>query len=346
MKDRAQRKAGRRDVARLAGVSLTTVTHALNGTPGKRVRAGTVEKVRKAALELGYLPNFHGRALVSGRTFTAGLIQPSRLSVFYQFYQEIIIGMVEAMEPDDYNLLLMFRSEDPGRFMRPIEQGRVDGAIVLQSDMDAGCVRQVLGTGIPTVLVNARIELNGAAPFGNVCSDHDSMIRDVLDEFVSLGCKSVLAVHDYTSCSANRTIFESFVKYTAALAKKEITGTTLVPNLEEMRLQMGNLFRSGQRYDGIYVDNPGHADMVHEEAVKAGLRAGRDFHLITSGLHKDAHTAGSVERCVFNQQPYMLGTEAWHLLKGLIAGEKPRGAVLVPYSRIEINHSTKKGLRK
>ena len=60
------RSVGIRDVARAAGVSITTVSHALNDKPG--VSEGTRMRVREVADELGYRPDPRGRHLASGRT--------------------------------------------------------------------------------------------------------------------------------------------------------------------------------------------------------------------------------------------------------------------------------------
>lgn len=56
------------DVARAAGVSTATVSMALNGKPGSRIPAATIEKVRSAARELGYRPNAAARALKTAKT--------------------------------------------------------------------------------------------------------------------------------------------------------------------------------------------------------------------------------------------------------------------------------------
>src|SRR4249919_791376 len=60
------RSVGIRDVARAAGVSITTVSHALNDKPG--VSEGTRRRVREVADQLGYRPDPRGRHLASGRT--------------------------------------------------------------------------------------------------------------------------------------------------------------------------------------------------------------------------------------------------------------------------------------
>ena len=70
----AVRSAGIRDVARLAGVSVTTVSHVLNDTPHTRVADDTRARVRQAAKSLGYGPNRMAQALRTNRSGLIGLL--------------------------------------------------------------------------------------------------------------------------------------------------------------------------------------------------------------------------------------------------------------------------------
>src|SRR3546814_19636738 len=64
----AVKSVGIRDVAELAGVSVTTVSHVLNNTPHTRVAEETKERVRDAAKTLGYGPNRAAQALRTNRS--------------------------------------------------------------------------------------------------------------------------------------------------------------------------------------------------------------------------------------------------------------------------------------
>lgn len=63
-----------RDVARMAGVSLSTVSQALNDNAAARISEETRVRVKRVAAELGYRPNKLARSLISGRTDTIGLM--------------------------------------------------------------------------------------------------------------------------------------------------------------------------------------------------------------------------------------------------------------------------------
>ena len=64
---RANRVTGR-DVAERAGVSRATVSYVLNDTPRQTISAGTRDRVREAATQLGYSPSAAARTLRTGRS--------------------------------------------------------------------------------------------------------------------------------------------------------------------------------------------------------------------------------------------------------------------------------------
>lgn len=97
------------DVARLAGVSQSAVSRVF--TPGASASKKTVEKVRKAAEELGYRPNVLARAMVSGKSGIIGLV------VAYlnnQFYPEALERLTNALRERGYHVLVFLASNSAG----------------------------------------------------------------------------------------------------------------------------------------------------------------------------------------------------------------------------------------
>ena len=82
------------DVARLAGVSPGTASKALNGRGG--ISAGTIKRVQQAAEQLGYQPNALARGLLTGRSFTVGLITTDS---FGRFSIPVMQGAEDALGP-------------------------------------------------------------------------------------------------------------------------------------------------------------------------------------------------------------------------------------------------------
>lgn len=325
-------KASRKDVAKLAGVSLTTVTHALNDTPDTRLRPETIKRVQAAAAELNYRPNFVGRALITGKTFTVGLLQPSYKSLFSDFYQRIIFGMVKAMENDDYNMVTMFRSTQQ-KYLKPIQQGRVDGMLILQSAVENSDIEAIIATGIPTVIVNRHYPLNQQFPIGNVISDHRQLMQDAMKQFVKLNCKSVLAFHNYLDCDPNRQLNNAFIDIINNDLNNKILGSTIIPAKDDLHNQIRNLFQSGQKWDGIFVDGFYTADLILEAAEKVGLKHKKDFQLIVEDCYEKENSRSMHEAISYFQSPIEVGTAAWQLMYKLINEKATERQISIPYKK-------------
>lgn len=122
------RPATIRDVARLGGVSVATVTRTFQGSP--RVRPETSARVRAAADRLGYRPDAVAQALVRGTSNTIGLLIPS----LTQAYWSEVADAIEARAGErGYSLVLASSRQDPERERAMLDMlygKRADGVIV------------------------------------------------------------------------------------------------------------------------------------------------------------------------------------------------------------------------
>src|SRR5260370_15725296 len=98
----ARQPAGIRDVARLAGVSVASVSFALNGQRG--VAEETRRRILAAAAELGYRANPQAQALRRGRTTTYGLVIRNFSN---PFFLEVLTGAEQAASEAGATLLLL-----------------------------------------------------------------------------------------------------------------------------------------------------------------------------------------------------------------------------------------------
>lgn len=101
---------GIRDVAKLAGVSVTTVSHVLNDTPQMRVAEGTRARVREAAKTLGYGPNRAARALRTNKSGLIGMLSEDIATTPHA--GRIILGAQEAAREHDLTLVIVNTERD------------------------------------------------------------------------------------------------------------------------------------------------------------------------------------------------------------------------------------------
>ncbi|AQS37898.1 transcriptional regulator, LacI family [Shewanella psychrophila] len=121
-----------RDVAKLAGVSTTTVSHVLNKT--RFVSEGGKAKVEAAVIELNYVPNTIARSLKGGSSRVLGMLITDANN---PFYADLIQWVDQVAYRYGYNLILcntqgsIERAKD---YMVMLNQRRVDGMLMMSSD--------------------------------------------------------------------------------------------------------------------------------------------------------------------------------------------------------------------
>lgn len=148
----ANEKVTSLDVARLAGVSQSAVSRVF--TPGASASKTTVEKVRRAADELGYRPNVLARSLITGRSRIIGLV------VAYlenYFYPEAVERLSVALQERGYHVLVFMAAQtvsDVDGVMREILDYQVDGIVLASVSMSSGLAERCQSSGIPVVLFN------------------------------------------------------------------------------------------------------------------------------------------------------------------------------------------------
>ncbi|MEN4555697.1 ribose operon transcriptional repressor RbsR [Pantoea agglomerans] len=118
-----------KDVARLAGVSTSTVSHVINNN--RFVSEGVREKVEQAIRHLNYAPSALARSLKINQTHTIGMLLTTSSN---PFYAEVVRGVEESCYQRGYSLILCNTAGDEERMNRSLEtlmQKRVDGLLIM-----------------------------------------------------------------------------------------------------------------------------------------------------------------------------------------------------------------------
>jgi LacI family transcriptional regulator len=150
------------DVARVAEVSIATVSHVINGT--RFVSPERVERVQAAMLELDYTPDGTARSLRVGRTDTIGLVVPDNSN---PFFAELARWIEDAGFEAGYTTILANSNERPYRERRYIStllSKRIDGLIITptaESD-DQGLIGALRKVRIPLVVMDRDVRLANA----------------------------------------------------------------------------------------------------------------------------------------------------------------------------------------
>lgn len=159
-----------KDVARHADVSVTTVSHVVNGT--RHVSPEGRARVEKAIRELGYVPSAIARSLKSNNTRTLGMLIPNSSN---PYFAEIVHAVEDRCFGAGYNVILCNTNDEAhrqGSYLQVLAERRIDGLIVVSTGHDATLPTQLAGLSIPTVLVDREIELTEQQPCDLVETAH------------------------------------------------------------------------------------------------------------------------------------------------------------------------------
>jgi len=174
------------DVARLAGVAISTVSRAL-ANPG-RVNEKTRAKIDAAAKQLGYTPNAMARGLRVGKSNTIMIILPG--SLYYgvsQVIPHVLHSINKALLQNGYNLMIANLGRDPEserHILNLAFGGTIRGAIILSSKLPEIDGRSLANAGLP--IVSMLLDMSDAGVPSVVTNDREAM-RDAVAELIRMG---------------------------------------------------------------------------------------------------------------------------------------------------------------
>ncbi len=183
-------------VARRAGVSLSTVSRALAGSPV--ISEETRRLVRDAAAKLNYRVDAAGSTLRTGFTRTAGVVIPlahaAKQNLSDPFFLEILGGIADELAARGYSLLLHKMTADPTDWIAAVTHGRrVDGVIVIGQSLHHEQLNELATAGIPMVVWGASLPDQRYVTVG---SDNETGGHTATSHLIAQGCRSIVFLGD------------------------------------------------------------------------------------------------------------------------------------------------------
>ncbi|HEU5015842.1 MAG TPA: LacI family DNA-binding transcriptional regulator [Roseiflexaceae bacterium] len=317
-----------RDVAALAGVSLSAVSLVVNGKPG--VGAAKRARVLAAMDQLGYVPS--GRKTLATDTKVLGLLMES-LSIPASsdgFYQRIIAGIEEATYRLGYRLLLhMYRSGiDPLGDIRELMGRDVNGLIIANDgDVTADVTREIAATNIPVVLVESY--LDDLTP--SVTADNFSAGLTMTNHLIELGHRRIGALPGPSKYSSLRDRLRG---HTIALLEH---GLPIDPLLQPAPvaghprkgyMQMRELLALPEPPTAVFAVSDKSAFGAIEAIKEAGLRIPEDISIV--GIDDVAESAYHVPPLTTYHVPKAkLGEMAVRVMHEMLNADTPPSRTLV-----------------
>jgi LacI family transcriptional regulator len=269
---------GIRDVAECAGVSIATVSRALNNP--EVVRPASRARIEAAIAQLGYFPDAAARALSSGRTRTIGAIVPTVDNVTFA---RGIDALQRYLATEGYLLLLATSSYEPDiefKQARNMISRGVDG-LVLIGDLHSESLRRLLAAQhIPFINVSVYLP---DKPYASVGIDNDRAGYRACRYLLDLGHRAIGMVAALTANNDRAGARVDGVRRAMAEAGLELRPEWLVEvryKLDDARSAARSLFAMPSRPTALVCANDTVAYGVLLEAERHGLEVPRDLSIV------------------------------------------------------------------
>jgi len=260
------------EVARRAGVSLSTVSRALAGHT--RISESTRRRVREIADSIGYHPDASASNLRTGVTRTIAVVIPlshaTRQRLSDPFFLELLGELADELAARDYNLLLSKITQKPVEWIASLMKAkRADGVIVIGQSLHHEDLNEAAAADARMVVWGTRLK---GQRYVTVGSDNESGAYQATSHLIEQGCSRIVFLGD----SAVPEVRGRLDGYLRALSS---TGLSRTPALE-----VPVRFGSDAAYDGVSALLDAHAefdgvfacsDVIAMSAMRAMIERGR-----------------------------------------------------------------------
>ena len=295
-----------KDVAAAAGVSLTTVSHALNNRG--RIAQKTRIRVLEAARDLGYQANVHAQQLVTRRSRIIAIQMPTPersqgpALPHSAYFLDLINGASAAADEARYALVVT----PSGSKANILDSFAIDGAIIV----DPHGNEPAFDTGAPIVTI-------GDAHSGShddvlaVDNDHAAAAHIVLDHFAALGRTRPAVVADSTHWSYVNEVLAGYRSWARQQGIPEAVITLECPEGGRVDQTVQQLLADG--VDAVYTSSDELALALLDAAVRARVRVPEQL-AIASAVDSRSLTLTTPQISATNLFPFRTGEIAAQLL--------------------------------
>jgi DNA-binding LacI/PurR family transcriptional regulator len=320
-------------VAALAGVSRSTVSRVVNGSP--RVTSEAVAAVNRAIAELNYVPNRAARALASRKTQAIALVIPENTTRFFAdpFFASVSQGIAMHLATTDYTLSILIASEtDSGKTRRYLQGGNVDGALILSHHRDDRSYTH-LATSIPVVFGGRPMSQNGTDNYV-VDVDNIESARVATRYLIDHGRKRIATIAGPQDMAAGLDRLEGW--------RRALDAAGLAADLHEVgdftppggAAAMARLLERGIPFDAVFVASDQMASGALGTLRSHGLSVPQDVAVV--GFDNDYFSTTSTPPLTTVAQPSVaLGSRMAEILVRLISGGTAERLTIMPTVLVE-----------
>lgn len=336
------RKIRIKDVALAAGVSVTTVSHALNAKG--RLPDETRAHVRRIAAQMGYRPSAAARNLGGGKTGVLGLLisQPKgsvvRFSDFAYFTQLMMAASTTAIKAGYALVLTAAESGLPGGIGFPL-----DGALVIDPVADDPMVRELIESETPLVTTGRILGVHEDRPW--VDNDHAHGARTILDHLAKRGARRIALMTNPAVMSYTVDVEDNYRAWCGEHSVKPLVSRVSADLTESAGYAAArSLFAQSQPPDAIYAtyDRVGVGALLAARAANIAVPDELLLAVTATGSGGEP-TRPSLTR--LSLHPDQIGIRAAELLIDLVEDRSPDALHVTVPTRLVPRTSTRRKAR-
>lgn len=265
-------KATLKQIAKELGVSVSTVSKALNDSP--EISEQTKVKIKEYAKLKNYKPNVIGLNLKNRKTKTIGVIIPNILN---SFFAKVFSGIEKVADKKGYNVITCISNESLEKEIHTLEMlsnGTIDGFILSVSEeaqklQDYNHFSEIINDGTPIVMFDRIADEVDCDKV--VVDDFDSALNST-QHLINLGCKNIALISSVDNLSVGKLRADGYLK---ALKDNNIPINEKIilrtDSEEDMKAKIDALFDN--KIDGIFALDEN--DSV--AALRVSLKKGTEF---------------------------------------------------------------------
>lgn len=313
------------DVARLAQVSKSTVSHVLNGT--RFVEEATRQRVMEAVTHLDYRPSLAARSLTTKRTGTIGMVISDASN---QFFSDMLRGVEDVLHAARYSLTVCNTDEVLAReahYLDLLLEHQVDGIIAAATSQRWGALQEAAVQHTPIVFVDRHFpDLEG--PY--VGADNEGGAHLGMCHLIERGYREIgiLAGFQRLSTMRERLAGAERALREAGIARPDEWVVTSQLSIAAAQETMCQLLSQPSRPRAIFVSNNLLMLGTLLAIKELGLRCPQDVALVGFDDHPWA-AVSDPPLTVVRQPSRLLGSRAAEMLCALIDGRQPDKTSLI-----------------
>lgn len=250
------------------------MSYALNNTKSIKLTETTIEKVKKAAMELNYAPNNAAQIMRTGKTLTIGVV--SFWNMEESTYYQILSHITNEAQQQGYSIMLcnVDKSSDEVKYLDYFYNNKVDGFIFI-SPYEASTnineeihIQKMKETGVPFVIVNGHTNIDNTS-YINFDLYGSTVIAT--KHLIDMGFSDICFVYSF---------YDQLYEYRERL--RGYLDTINNYNLPSITIDSSKITDNIANFKAVVTDKSETAKAVIDAAIEYGLKIPTDFPLIAT----------------------------------------------------------------